>query len=177
MRFSGLSAALAVAQVVSLALRAGPILPGSITTDAPDEARSLAGLKRVRLEVLPLPQLLRDAGVRPSRLGRILVGPLADSGVEVANDPELPRVAVKIFAATDAKQAAAVSIGVVVAVHQSVKVQRLDRQLRVPTASVTTVSLATRDTVRAVVEHELRAVADALQRIIRVTTHRESSNE
>ncbi len=166
---------LAVALGISLAGRAAPILPGSAPRDAPDEALSLAGLKRVRIEVLPLPPLLKDAGVRPSNLRQLLIVPLEEAGIKIEEEPDLPRIVVKVFMATDEQQPQALSIGVVVAVHQRVRVRRLDRSLVVPTATVTQVAQASRETARDAVERELQVVAHALQRIIRVATLEASS--
>ena len=135
----------AAALVIALAwgVQGAPIMPKQ-GVDLPDEIRSLAGIDRVQFTMADLPESLTKKGVRKSEMRRRCIDRLEGDGIEVVDDPAVPRVDLWFKQIDDAEQPDASCVVSVIAVFQSVRVNRLNRDLTVPTACFATATLSTR---------------------------------
>ena len=147
---------------------AAPIMP--VRGGLPDEAYSLAGMRRINAFVDAVPTEVRDAA---DKIEQVFFARLEDAGLEIAEAPEektLPKVVLQIQAATDTDQPDSLALGLVIAVHQPVTVERLDARLMVPTVSTSNVLLTTRDKASEVLEAEVKKLTTYVTKVIRVAS-------
>ncbi len=144
---------------------AAPILPAQSSIS--DEVLSLSQIREVRLEVDPLPKELIDAGARDTSYTKLVHDVLEDAGFEIVDDETLPVLVNRVIIAKDADHPNTLAIHQVIAVRQSVLVDRLGRHLTVPTATISDVELSTRSraakTLEDVVGKNVRVLASAVE--------------
>ena len=151
-------AAMAVMSGLALAmwLQAAPVLE---KRRIPDEVRSLAGLNEFRVQVDPIVGLSERESVSTDEIAKLLSEQLTQAGVEIGDEPHLPRLVLQVMLATDPDQPEAVGLGMVLAVHQQAYFKRLDRALTVPTASMSSSRLTTRKRAEATIRDMTRRMA------------------
>ncbi|MAE65031.1 MAG: hypothetical protein CMJ18_12240 [Phycisphaeraceae bacterium] len=123
--------------LVGLAITAAPIIPER--AKLPEELVSMSELTQLTLELRLLPEELRSAGVREEEVRRQIKTMLADAGMEVvaADERQIPGLRVAIEAGLERDLPDIVSLAVFIDIVQKVRVERLDRSLLLPTATVT----------------------------------------
>lgn len=156
-------AGLAVVLLIGWLAVAAPILPSGRKLTV--EQRTLRGLKKVRLEVTPITGELKENGVRTQTLTDVLEEAMAEFGIQVVDEPDVPLVKVVVFDATDPDQPDALAISFVIAIHQDIVLKRLDEQMVVPTAFFTQTKLTTKSRASEMVEYEVRAMTKRVLRI------------
>jgi hypothetical protein len=124
---------------------AGPILPKTVTL--PPEVQAMAGLDRFRAGVGPLIGLPSEVPLTRKLLLEELRQRLMAEGLELGDDDDksLPLIALDLSFATDPDLPQVMSVTEVLSLHQKVTIERLDRQLLLPTATVVSARLTTLD--------------------------------
>jgi len=153
----GLAAAFATAWT-----GAEPILPTS--PPPPEEALSLAGVRRFQIAPITLTPMLERAEVNARVLQKQIGLRLRREGFEVADDPALPRIGLTILTDTDPDHPQAVALTIIISAHQRVRVDRIGRSLTVPTATTGNTVLTTTANLSTAVErgihHSLGTLLD-----------------
>ena len=124
---------------------AGPILPK--TVKLPPEVQAMAGLDRFRAAVGPLIGLPSDVPLARKLLLEELRQRLMAEGLELGDDDDksLPLIALDLSFATDPDLPQVMSATGVLSLHQKVTIERLDRELLLPTVTVVSSQLTTLD--------------------------------
>jgi len=135
----------AAALVIALAWGAqgAPIMPMP-RVDLPEEVQSLAGIDRVQLTMADLPESLTKRGLKKAEVRRRCIDRLARDGIHVVDDPALPRMDLWFEQVDDPDQPDSSCFVSVIAVYQSVRVNRLNRDMTVPTACFASATLTTK---------------------------------
>ena len=115
-------------------VQGAPIISKPQKINLPDEVLSLAGINQIQLTISDLPKTLQARGLKKSELHTRITRRLAMEEIYVLNDPSLPRMDVWFKQLGDPGRRDAVAFASVVAVFQSVRIHRLDRDMTVPTA-------------------------------------------
>lgn len=123
--------------VAGFSILAAPMLPEG--TRLPAELESMADLEQLTLELRPLPTPVLQAGIRADHLKAQIEARLDDAGLEVveAGNETLIGLRVVVETGTDPELPEFVSLAVFIDFIQPVRVERLGRQLVLPTATVT----------------------------------------
>ncbi|MAE67462.1 MAG: hypothetical protein CMJ18_24645 [Phycisphaeraceae bacterium] len=153
------------ATLVAVWSHAGPMVPAP--SPPPEEALSLREARQFRLEPILLTPILKDAGVESRRLEKLISRWLLREGIELGDDPALPFLAVTILTDTDPDQPGSVAVTIIMAAHQRVHVDRIDRSLTVPTATMGNIALTTTDRLSDAVDRELQQTIRTLLGYIR----------
>ncbi len=122
-------------------VQAEPIIPRA--RELPEEIQSLARIDQVQLKVLKLPRSLRERGFTESEVRRRCIAWLAMDGIEVRDDPYLPRMELWFKDVRNQKRPSISCVTTVVSIFQSVRVKRLERDMNVPTACFVGATLTT----------------------------------
>ena len=136
----------AAIMAASLWVYGGPLLPTNKGV-MPEEVQSLAGLRKFHLEVASVPRLLIKRGVTEEQLIEIARSRFEVAGFQILDDPGLPTLMIQMSTKTQREQPKAVSLGVVTSLRQNVTVTRLGRDIMVPTTTIWSTHLTTRDKV------------------------------
>jgi hypothetical protein len=107
-----------------------------------DEALSLERVRSIRLEVDALPEPLTDAGANSHAYRELLRKELEDSHFVIGEGNDLPLLKSRVMIAEDDEHPDMMAIHHVIALRQKVLVDRLEKRLFVPTASISHVVLA-----------------------------------
>lgn len=151
-----------------LCVRGAPIIPARPAL--PAEARSLAGLSHVRVDVTPVIDAPDGRAFEAPSLRERLVVLLERSGLAVNDDDQAPRLVMKVMVARDGEVRDGLAIACVMAVHQQVWLERFDEHMVLPTASISTVELAPRARAGDALERALRTTVESLAAVIRRAT-------
>jgi hypothetical protein len=152
--------------LVSLAVWRAPAAPQlPKPPELPEELHSLALLRRVRLTVESLPDVLKDNGLSSEQMEELFRTHLVEGEFEFGDDGDLPHIVVQIMVDEHSSQPEALAMAVVMAVHQNVLVERLDERLRAPTTSMSVVRLTTMAGARETAEGLAVVVADTMSRV------------
>ncbi len=135
---------------------AAPILPAR--PDFSDENLSLGGVKRVRLQIHRISKSLQDVGISQRDLDEAFRDELKETGIRIVEDRDAPLAKLILFEVGDSDQPQAMGIGVILAVHQTVKLERLGRRLTIPTYTTTKVFITNEENAAARLEPVLRDV-------------------
>ena len=138
-------------------LRAAPII--GARPMLPDEILTLQGLRDVRLKTAPVTPTLLEHGITMEML-QAFRQRLAERGFELTEKQDVPIIQFSARVQTNARHPRIVAIYFVVDVHQRVRLHRIDRDLSVPTISVSHAAITTRDQVESILEQEVRDLAD-----------------
>ena len=122
---------------------AGPVLPGA--QRLPAEVEAMTGLERFRVRTGMLIGKPSEVTVTKEKLTKELRQRLTEHGLELGTDEErrLPLVSLDINFATDPDLPDVLSVTAVISLYQEVTIDRLDRKLVLPTASVVAARLTT----------------------------------
>ena len=135
----------ATAALVGLAggwwVSAGPVLPK--VPKPSDEMISLAGLKKFRLNAQPVIGFSKDVHSITEFAEKVFREQVEAAGFEVGRDLDLPQVSLTVIGNADPDQPDALSLYVAISVYQPVYVDRLQRKLVVPTATILKPELTT----------------------------------
>ena len=113
-------------------LRAAPVLPE--LTRASQQQRSLEGIERVSLRIDPLPDRIRKLGIKPAILRQRWTAQLKAEGIAVgADDQGTPTLRFIISTVTARRVPGAVAFNPYLTLEQSVRIERLDVSIVVPT--------------------------------------------
>jgi hypothetical protein len=150
----------AVATLAAVWSHAGPLLPEQ--PSPPEEALSLSKVTQFQLDPILLSPLLKDAAVNARPLARKLRGQLRRQGIELADNPALPRLVLTILTDTDPDQPESVALTIIMAVHQRVRIDRINRSLSVPTATTGNTRLTTKRSLSSAVERGMQNAVGTL---------------
>ncbi len=126
-----------------LTLWAAPVLPGARSTHPSLLGTgSLAKVKEVRLNVLPFPKAIRDAGMDEHEARRIWTDLLKAAEFEVVEDADAPHLIVEVLHKENPRVPDAIAIGYNVQFVQHVRVHRLEKDMPLPTYSDDIIALA-----------------------------------
>jgi hypothetical protein len=170
---SGLALVLVLVPATGLWVHGKPILPRQ--RELSDQALTLADLKRVRIDITPLAEVLKKNRVKITKLENIMRDELARVEVTVGDDRELPRINLTVLGASDPDVADAVGLTIVLMVNQRATVHRLEQTFDdVPTATLLEHAMAQTDQVAGAVERELLDAMWLLRTLIRQASARKS---
>jgi hypothetical protein len=132
-----------MALVIALAWGAqgAPIMPDQHRGTLNEEIDSLAGIDRVQFTLADLPKSLTARGLKKSEVRRRCINRITKDGIEVEDNPQLPRIDLWFKDIVHPLEHTSLGFVSVVAVFQSVRVNRLNRDLTVPTACFAGVTL------------------------------------
>ena len=122
---------LTAAGAIALSAWAGPFLQQRAGPS--DSDRSLAGLKRVEVIVEELPPQFRNVGVTAELLRTIIANDLEAAGHEIIETKRVAKLGVQVSAVTDSYVPGGIAYSVNMVLYQTVKIERLDQALFVPT--------------------------------------------
>ena len=131
---------------------AAPVAPRS--AELPDEVKAVAGLERLRMQVLALPEVVRDAGLTEQDLEKQLRGLLLDAGFELVDDDaeeETPPPAVILYvqpAEADTDLRDVIAFGVFLEVKELARIHRIEQDLTLPTATLYAIKLCQKDALK-----------------------------
>ncbi|MAE67578.1 MAG: hypothetical protein CMJ18_25250 [Phycisphaeraceae bacterium] len=165
-------ALLLLASFVTASLRttAAPVLPGG-GPKVPDELLSLADVKAIRLDAGPLPRRLLGIGADTEAYRQVIRKALKESGFEISEDEDAPMLVSRVLVNEDPEHPGTIAIQHVIALRQRVVVDRLDRRLVVPTASVSIVTLASHDNAAAKLDSAVRRNLRTFQLMVNRATN------
>ena len=147
---------------------AGPVLPR--LPELTDQVKSMADLKRIRIDITPIPELVERSGTTAEQVEKTVRDRLAGAGLEVEDDAKLPRVNLTVMVAQEPDQPKAVGLAVVIMVYQNATVHRIDRKLDVPTNTVIRHVLTSRSKLADAVARETRTAVELLIDTVRSAT-------
>lgn len=147
---------------------AGPVLPPPQAL--PDEVQSMAHLHQVRVWVYPLENLPPESELNHRQVREVLEERLKERDFEVTAKEDVPELKVKLLFKYDPSQPEALSISLLIGLHQPAHIKRLDRHLKVPTATVFDATLTTRDQVDKSLRQLVQKGADLLTVAVRLAT-------
>ena len=164
--------AVILALVSTLWVGAVPIL-GSRKPSLPSEVMSLAGLNKVSVALYPLPTELVEAGASHGKILGDFRSTLKNSGLKVvAKNPDA-RIVLKVMSASHGRHKGAVGISVIMAVHQKVRVTRIDRdEMVLPTMSLSKLAVVPIHLAATGLASEVRVISDQLVTLVRRATQR-----
>ena len=151
-RFRLLSAWLVIA-ALAFVLQAAPIVP--VGRKAPDETRCLARIEKVGVRVSGTPGELTDVLDR-ERVALVVRQRLRAADFEIVDDPDVPQLVLNFKTLTDAAWPDVIGVVLLLDVEQRVDVVRLGERMRLPTTTVVSRSLSTRDQLAQVIEERCR---------------------
>lgn len=117
---------------------------GPVRRYLPDEIRSLANLKRVRIDVRPPQGALANSDLTIERFEEALTRHLDRVGIKIDDDPELPKLVLATVGVETEHHPEMLAWNLVIAVHQRVLLRRAGQELTVPTASMSQIMLVSR---------------------------------
>jgi len=127
---------LIVLLLLVLPAQAAPILPQK--PKLPGELIILSGLNRLQVVIEALPEEISRGRFTRDTIGDVLKSRLRKDGFQVAEEAaegrNIPRLVAQLFVATDADQPESVAMTLILALHQEVLLERLERRITVPTA-------------------------------------------
>ena len=132
-------------------LKGAPFLPKE--RKLPDEIYSLSDLGTIHAVLDAIPPELNEL---KDDLEQLFHDHLEEAGLEVRNDPNLPRLALQLQASTDPNVPDGLAVAIVLALHQPVVVERLASRLVLPTVSMSWVKQTTERDAPKVVLREVR---------------------
>ena len=145
-------------------LIAKPILPRPATMT--DEELSLADISAFRLTIDPLPKSMTTAGVRDRRYAALMTRLLADADFEIEEEDHLPEVVSRVVVAESDDHPGTLAIFHVLALRQHVHLDRWERSLHVPTATISDIALTSPRKANAALEHLVRQNVRVLKKIV-----------
>lgn len=149
---------------------AGPILGAK--QRIPDEFRCLAGIRHLHLTFAPIPTTLRDWGLDERAVMDVVRVEIGKAGVEIVEQPQMPRLNVSFRSLTDGSMPDARGFVVFFELYQSVHLNRLELDLELPTATVLTYGITTRQDMVAKVDDRLKfAIKKFVDFAARATQH------
>ena len=110
------------------------------------------------MQVLRVSKPLRDVGIGERDLDEAFRDELEETGIRIVEDRDAPLAKLILFEVEDSDQPQALGIGVILAVHQTVKLERLNRRLTIPTYTTTKVFITNEEDAAARLEPVLRDV-------------------
>ena len=122
--------------------------------------RSLAGIRKIHVLVLPFPEQLRPTGLTAETTRQDWREKLEGAGFEVVTRParDVPVLHLKI--AAQSNEAGSIAASVSLLLHQDVQIKRLEQDLVVPTYPRVLLALETDETLR-------KSIKDALDYLVR----------
>ena len=152
----------------SLAVWAGPVLP--VPSNLPAEVQALQGLEQFRASTGPLTGLPADSPVTREEILAELKRGLRDSGLELGEDEErhLPKIAFDFMFAYDPAQPDAIGITGILALYQKVTIDRLGREIMLPTSTLVMSNLTTMDKVEDTIKRAIRSAAGAFAETVKM---------
>ncbi|MAE62743.1 MAG: hypothetical protein CMJ18_00600 [Phycisphaeraceae bacterium] len=145
--------------VVAWCAFAGPMLP---KRNLPDDHLSVSGLSQFTIEAFPTQQVMDRYAVSDEKLASVFRERLEQKGFRVHHDGNHPRLRLTVFDAQDTDQPDAVALTAVISVYQKVFMDRLDRQMTLPTITFGMTSLTTKDNVADTLKQLIWDTSDAL---------------
>ncbi len=142
---------------------ADPILPHAKLSD---EEVSLAHIRRFRIDPLPMPKALTEIGFDDPVHKRVLKKELEAADFVIGQAEDMPLMISRVVVNQDENHPKMLAIWHVVALRQKVRLERLDRRLFVPTASVSNVVLASREDAVAKLKGLMRQNLRTLKRTV-----------
>ena len=138
--------------VLLILLLAAPLLAAPYLLKPPKlpgELISLRGIREVQVAVDTLPEALKNHHFNRVAVGDLFSERLRSEGLELIDDDEagagVAQIVVQFFTADDHDQPGAMALTLILALHQEVLVERLERRIVVPTSSMSFVRLTTRE--------------------------------
>lgn len=132
-------------------ITAAPMVPEK--RKAPDEVRCLSALTSLRIGIDEIPEWISQD--ERQRLLALFQTKIENQGFSVVTDGDGPRLALQYTIAMDKESVPdGVALATVVAVHQGVKVLRLDDEMTLPVASVLSTSIGKKANLRQLMERE-----------------------
>ncbi len=144
--------------LIAFAAPAAPILPGSPRLN--DKIKSLAGLQKLRVSVAKLPGPVADAGLSAGSVRRRAESRLGEAGFNIVEDREAPELRLTIYHAEDPVCADAFAFCVRLAVHQTVRLERLDAPLRLETYNDQAVGMDAEDEMQRVPDQVINQIME-----------------
>ena len=155
--------------VASMALAIGWVQAGPILPQKPrpsDEVLSLAGLKAIKVVVSEMPSTLTDAGITTEQTTALFKEILTEFGFVVRDEPDWPRLVLQTGSIGDPDIPGSVGVLITLEVYQMGVVDRISRQLALPTTSFSKITLTTKDQVADSFRRDLRFNAQSFSRYV-----------
>ena len=143
---------------------AGPVLPKPKKPS--DEMISLAGLKKFRLNAQPVIGFAKDVQSITEFAEKAFREHAEDAGFEIGQDLDLLQVILTVIGNTDPDQPEALSLYVAISVYQPVYVDRLQRKLIVPTATILKPELTTQGRLLDTLDDQVRFTVGMMKNFI-----------
>ena len=102
----------------------------------PGELRGLANIRRISLQINPLPAEFREVGLTTKKIMDKAKADLEEAGFEIADFDVTPRLVFTALALTDQTVPDAIGFVVFLDIQQHVRILRLEQELIVPTATL-----------------------------------------
>lgn len=124
-----------VTLTLGVLLGAALMAPGNpiVTTHLSDEFFSVAGLKRVRLNIGEVPKDLERAGLTSAKIRKQWTTTLTEAGLQVVDDPNAPALNLLTLGGIDPSRPDNVIFVFLLELEQRVLIERLKESLVVPT--------------------------------------------
>ena len=132
-----------VLALVALVAVAGPILGKA--PKLPGTLHSLSRLKKVKLFIFPVPQALKTAGISEGRIRRVWRERLKAADIQVATGNNVPTIMLGTDFFVESDMPDVVAILGTLMFQQQVHVKRINMDLEVPTYSMTSHMLVSRE--------------------------------
>ncbi len=153
---------------VAISLFAAPILSESIVL--PDDVRSLAELQSLGVKVQPFSQVLEDAGLRAHEIQKLWEDRLQEAGFDVLTGPNRPHLWVAVLNGNIQGEGGQRAFGIQIKCFQHARVERLQKELLVPTYASGGFGMAGSDALRDQVMRGLDAQLEIFMRLVDVAT-------
>lgn len=134
----------------ALTLRAAPFAP--VQASVTPTVRSLAELKRMRIEMEAVMQAVEEVNVSLERLREVCTGRLEQAGYAVVEEPDAPLLRVNVTAVLDEGESGMCAYGLFLTLEQMATVPRIDLSGRMPTFAANVVGIEARENVKVDVE-------------------------
>ena len=128
-----LSYGLVAVVFLSVGALAAPLLPHE--KDLPDPIRSLANIERVQIQKIDhTPGKLQEHGISARYIEDRIRRRFEEEGIRIhQDDPSLPLIGLRYLVQTEPRVEEAVAFAILLQLHQSVYINRLDMEMKVPT--------------------------------------------
>ena len=161
------------AAVVGLAggwwVSAGPVLPKPPKPS--DEMISLAGIKQFRLNVQPVLGFSKDVKSITEFAEKVFREQAELAGFEIGQDSDLPSVTLTVIGNSDPDLPEALSLYVAISVYQPVYMDRLERKLVVPTATILKPELTTQGRLLDTLHDQVRFAVGMMKEFVKTADH------
>ena len=143
-------------------ITAAPLVP--VKRKAPDEVRCLSALTSLRVSIDEIPEWIRQD--ERERLTALFRQAIQNQGFVVVEDADVPRLALQYTTAIDPDAVPdGMALTTLIAIHQGVKLLRLDDEMTLPVASIVSTSIGKKVHISKLMERETIKVSHMFARV------------